>query len=386
MLLPEDTYKLILDSLSGNVDDEQRRKLTSWLNECGENNEAYREICKLWYSGKWGNKVQNISSDAAWNIIVKKRRKQRQLRMLRRGISVAAAIILAIGCFVFYRFDGYQEVVVEVAQAGDIANPMEAKATLILSSGEQVFLGGNTGNAVEEDGVSIKTDSAVLEYSRTGGEKIDAIVYNELIIPKCGEYTLKLSDGSTVFLNSESQLRYPVQFQGKIREVYLSGEAYFKVAKDASKPFIVHTDKTAVEVLGTEFNVMAYGDEVNTEVTLVEGSVNVEVNNTHKILTPGRQIAVNNTTLESVIRNVKLEQYIAWKKGLFAFDAMPLDQLMRGLSRWYNISYTFQNNSMKTLRFTGGFKKSEKIEEIFRMIENVTDVDFTVTGNSVVIN
>lgn len=386
MTLPEDIYKLILDSLSGHIDDVQAQELKIWLNESDENKRAYDEICKLWYSGKWGSKADRILSGSAWNAILERHRKQHNIRIMRRGLSVAAAVVLIIGSVMLFRINGKQEAGPQTAQAC-VSAPMEAKATLVLSTGEQITLGGMSGKAVEEKGgISITTDSAFIEYGKSSGEKLAADVYNELIIPKCGEYTLKLADGSTVFLNSASRLRYPVQFNGKQREVYLSGEAYFEVAKDAKRPFIVHTEKTDVRVLGTEFNVMAYGDEENTEVTLVQGSVNVAVNNASKVLVPGCQMAVNNTTLKSEMRQVNIEQYIAWKKGLFSFDAMPLEQLMRGLSRWYNISYVFRNNDVKTLRFTGGFKKTEKIEEIFRMIEKVTDVDFTYTGNDVVIN
>lgn len=382
-MLSEELYNLILISLAGEAGEEEKLHLREWRKEAAENEEAYREICRLWYSTKWKDKMEGISADKAWRQFMTRRRNQRRMRTIYRITSVAASMILILGSVLFYQWKSRTAEQTIVAHQL-LSTPIEGKATLVLSSGEKVALTGKVEKTMEEKGgVSIKTDSAFVEYTAT--ENLKEEVFNELIVPKCGEYVLKLADGSRVFLNSESTLRFPVHFTGKKREVFLTGEAYFEVVKDAAKPFIVHTDRTAVQVLGTEFNIMAYGDEENTEVTLVEGAVEVAVSKSHERLVPGQQMSVNNTSLQTNVRQVKIDQYIAWKKGLFCFDAMPLEQLLRGLSRWYDISYTFRNADVKKIRFTGGFKKTEGIEEIFRMIENVTEVKFRISGNNIII-
>ena len=187
-------------------------------------------------------------------------------------------------------------------------------------------------------------------------------------------------------MNSESRLRFPVEFIGDKREVYLEGEACFEVAKDMKKPFIVHTTKADVRVLGTVFNISAYSGEINTEVTLVDGKVQVCAGNVEKLLVPDQQFVLNNETSEVVVREVNAQNYIAWTDGLFRFDAMPLGQLMIRLGRWYDITYEFKDVSLQNVRFTGGFRKYDDICHIVGMIGEITNVTFNVDGNKVIID
>ena len=212
------------------------------------------------------------------------------------------------------------------------------------------------------------------------------MTYNELVIPKCGEYRLCLADGSLVIMNSESRLRFPVEFTGDKREVYLEGEACFKVAEDTEKPFIVHTAKADVRVLGTVFNVSAYSGEINTKVTLVNGKVQVNVGSVERLLIPDQQFVLNNETSEIVVQEVDAQNDIAWTNGLFRFDAMPLGQLMIRLGRWYDITYEFKDVSLQNVRFTGGFRKYDDIRHIVGMIGEITNVAFKVDGNKVIID
>lgn len=387
MVLSEELYHLILHFLAGEASEEEKSFLQGWRTESEEHEMAYREIARLWYDIKWKKKASLISGEDAWKQWIQKRNRYYRKKMMYRIVSIAASVAIILGSVWLYRSSRLP--VSDTSSIQIVASPMESKATLTLSNGEKILLTEKMKKVVQEQGgVSIQTDSARLEYRQKNHEdESKEIVYNELTIPKCGEYTLKLADGTQVFMNSASSLRFPVTFNEDTREVYLQGEAYFQVAKNTKQPFIVHTERTAVRVLGTEFNVMAYSDEENTQVTLIEGSVDVSAqNNEHDILKPGEQFSIHNTTLEASVRQVNIEQYIAWKKGLFCFDAMPLEQLMRGLGRWYDISYLFREESLRKLRFTGGFKRTEKIENIFRMIEDVTDVRFHITGNTIVVD
>ena len=187
-------------------------------------------------------------------------------------------------------------------------------------------------------------------------------------------------------MNSESRLRYPVEFSGEQREVYLEGEACFEVAKDTARPFVVHTANASVCVLGTLFNISAYDEEDNTEVTLVNGKVRVNVGDVEKLLAPDEQLVLNNETADVEIRDVESLDYIAWTCGLFRFDAMPLRQLMMKLERWYDISYEFKDEALENIRFTGGFRKYDDIHLIVDMIKEITDVAFKIEGNKVIID
>lgn len=211
-------------------------------------------------------------------------------------------------------------------------------------------------------------------------------MYNELIVPAGGEYRLVLSDGSVVYMNSESRLKYPVKFIEDKRVVKLEGEAYFDVTHDEQHPFIVHTEQLNVKVLGTGFNVMAYKGDARTEVTLVPGKVDVKSKNISEILTPSRQFVMNNDTREYEVRSVNVNTYVDWKNGILNFDAMPLEELGEKVSRWYGVKFFFSKESLKYLKFSGAFKKYNNIDYILDLIEATTDVSFELKGDVVIVN
>lgn len=379
MRLPEDIHEIILARLTGDVAPEQEGRLQSWLDEDERNREEYREFCSSWYSGRWGSKREGVSRSVGWDKVTRLGRRRERRRMLRWG-AVAASLVVVVGLFWLYRS---QTEVVPVA--GNVSVVKEG-VTLVLSTGEELSLENGNKGEIRENGSVIRSDSAYLEYQgHKGGSPAGGMVYNELIVPKCGEYRLRLADGSLVVLNAESRLRYPVNFTGMVREVYLEGEACFEVAKDALKPFVVHTTKTDVRVLGTLFNVCAYANEDCTEVTLVNGAVQVSAGAVRERLMPDQQLTIDHRTLETRVREVEARNYVAWTDGLFRFDAMPLELLMMRLSRWFNISYEFKDDSLKKVRFTGAFRKYDNIDHILKMIGELMEISFQVEGRKVVI-
>lgn len=380
MGLPEDIHEIVLARLAREIKPEQEVLLQQWLKESEQNRREYREFCALWYSARWGNQRDNVNRSVGWERIVQVHRKKNRRRLFTR-IPVAASVILAIGIFGMYwsQENGVSEVKYE-----PIVN--QSEVTLILSSGDEVCVKDMQNNEILEDGVVIRSDSSCLEYRKSEAETSGVMAYNELVVPKCGEYRLRLADGSLVIMNSESRLRFPVEFIGDEREVYLEGEACFEVMKDTEKPFIVHTTKADVRVLGTVFNVSAYSGEINTEVTLVDGKVQVRAGSVEKLLIPDQQFVLNNSTSEIVVREVNAQNYITWTNGLFRFDAMPLGQLMIRLGRWYDITYEFKDASLQNVRFTGGFRKYDDIRHIVGMIGEITHVTFKVDGNKVIID
>ncbi len=371
MKLPEDIYELVLARLAGEKDVVGEEKLRDWLGESERNREAYREFCALWYSCKWGNMREGVNRQEGWEYVLRCRRRNKH-RSIWVRVAVAVVVVFMIG---FVGLDWSEDKNVSAWGNTDIK--------LILSSGEEVNLKTVGKGKIQDEGMLILSDSAYLDYS----EQTENVVgYNELIVPKCGEYRLRLPDGSVVVLNAESRLRFPLNFSGEKREVFLNGEACFEVAKDSLRPFIVHTTKTDVRVLGTLFNVSAYPEEGQTEITLVNGAVQVDAGELQEKLRPDQQLILDNQTLRARVRNVDARTYIAWTDGLFRFDAMSLEQLMLRLSRWFDISYEFKDEALKNVRFTGGFRKYDNINHIIKMIGEITNVSFNIVDNKVIID
>ena len=223
----------------------------------------------------------------------------------------------------------------------------------------------------------------------------EEMLFNTITIPRSGEYKLVLSDGTKVWLNSASKLKYPVAFTGGQRKVFLEGEAYFKVAKnekqpfvaaDTVHPFLVETSGMSVTVLGTGFNVMAYPEEMEAAVTLVHGKVGVQTDHRQQILQPDEQYVYQTTTRRGTVRKVDVSQYVDWKEGILNFDSMPLEELTRRLGRWYDVDFFFVAEELKTLKYSGAFKKYNDIRYVLNIIEEITNVQFVLNERTIVVN
>lgn len=383
--LPQDIYNLMLDRLTGSITDDDAVRLQHWLKASEDHRMLWKEISGLWYCGKiqYHGKMDKTSAQA-WEIICRKHARLRRRRVLVLATSIAASVLLVVGSFLLlFPFSDNRSQVQNIADL--VARQEQQGVTLVLSTGQQVGLGKNV--LYEEPGVSIHSDSSGIIYREQ--DYIlpqDSIGYHELIVPVGGEYQLTLSDSTHVILNADTRLRFPIRFAAGHREIWISGEAYLKVAPNSEKPFIVHTEKTDVRVLGTEFNVTAYRDEPVTEITLVNGLVQVEVDGKQEELKPGYQIKVDHADMQVEKKQVNVYDYVAWKDGLLLFDDISLSQLMIRLGRWYNIHFEYRHDELKLKKFTGGFRRYDGIEEILGMIGNVNDVDFNVENGCVVID
>lgn len=383
--LPQDIYNLMLDRLSGSIGEEDTVRLRLWLAISEEHRKLWKEIAALWYGGKikyYG--YMDMTSAQTWQIICKRHARFRRRCILWLTTTVAASVLLVTGSFLFFFFSSVNKPQVRTI-AELVAGQVQQGVTLVLSTGEQIKLGKEL--LYREEGVDICSDSSGIVYQRQEhAQQQDSIRYNELIVPVGGEYQLVLSDNTRVILNADSRLRYPVYFAAAAREIWISGEAYLQVAPNPEKPFIVHTGKTDIRVLGTEFNVTAYQNEPVTEITLVCGRVRVEVDGKREELNPGYQVRVDHTNMQVENKKVNVYDYVAWKDGLLLFDDISLEQLMARLGRWYNIHFEYRHKELKQKKFTGGFRKYDDIEKILEMIGDVNDVDFKVENGCVVID
>lgn len=195
-----------------------------------------------------------------------------------------------------------------------------------------------------------------------------------------------MPDGTHVWINSDSELSFPTQFDSTRREVFLTGEAYFSVTKDKEKPFIVKVNEDIeIKVLGTQFNVQAYQDENTIETTLCEGSVNVSDGKQKVTLTPSLQAVYSKSTKNLITRKVDTRLYSSWKDGLFVFENKPLEEIMTTLSRWYNIHVFYANQAVKTYHFTGDLERYGDFRKTLGMIEKATSIRFVINGNNIMV-
>ena len=244
-----------------------------------------------------------------------KRQMERKKR-LRVAMWMASAACMTIVCIILLQWKQIEVVLPKTSMIAKQENilPAEMKAILVRADGEQVVLGKEHRNLEEIGNVLIAADSTGLEYNRLKQTTTDSAVFNLLIVPRGGLYLLVLSDGTRVWMNSDSRLKYPVMFSSNKREVILSGEAYFDVVKDKSAPFIVKTESGNIEVLGTEFNIKCYSDEDALVTTLVNGKVKFDDGiNPSVILKPEEQLIFEKENGQSIVRKVNVNHYISWK-------------------------------------------------------------------------
>lgn len=385
MMISDYIEDLIYRVLSGEADAEERKELDIWLHENEEHWRLFHEIEQVWYTARFSVLWKDVYKSDAWKAIEDRRRDIRKKKMLHIGWSVAAAIVV-LSCFSLLLWpDNDAKPAVEMVQKA-IGNPGESKALLVLSSGVSVELDKVADDTIREGNMSILNTKEYIDYSSLKQPEAKKEVYNELIVPTSGEYRLVLSDGTVVYMNSESKLKYPVHFIGDKRVVKLDGEAYFEVAHDKEHPFIVVTEQLDVTVLGTGFNVMAYKGDARTEVTLVNGKVNVNSGQVSKNLIPNQQFVKYNANGGYVVREVDVDKYVTWKNGILNYDAMLLEELSDRLSRWYGVHFFFVKEKLKYLKFTGAFKKNENISHILELMEATMEVTFQMKGNTIIVD
>lgn len=311
---------------------------------------------------------------------------QKSRRMTLRW-SVAASVILLIGLFVGRAIDGVRDMREDQLLAKSVMQPGTSKAILTMADGEKVMLDRERKLDIQlNERMRVASNGQGIVYEENGKGVVKE-EYNKLVTPIGGEYRLTLSDGTKVFLNAASELKYPVEFMGDRRVVDLDGEAYFEVHKDNQRPFVVRTKGAEVCVLGTSFNVNTYGDDGRIYTTLVNGSVRVlsVKNGQEKVLTPGMQGVMNMQTGQLMVREVDVESYVAWREGRFVFRTMTLDLIMQQLQRWYDFEVFYQNLELKDYEFRGVIKRDMDLDKVLSVIKATTNVDFEVKGKVITI-
>lgn len=306
-------------------------------------------------------------------------------------VAVAASIAVLLGTGIFY-FTKTKEQIPQVAEKPQEIAPGGNRGILTLSNGKQIVLADISAKDTiakegEEDEVTIKMGAnGVITYiinPKADASKADANLFNTLSTPTGGQYNIVLADGTKVYLNAVSSIKYPTQFNGDQRIVELDGEAYFEVAKNKNKPFIVKSGDQDIEVLGTHFNVHAYDNESVVKTTLLEGSVAVNYKNQKAILKPGQQSNVSDKFNKITIKQVDTEAAIAWKNGRFKFDNADLKTVMRQIERWYGIKVEYRGD-VSDVRFNGGTFMNKNLSEVLKVLE-LSNIKFKVEGKTIIV-
>jgi transmembrane sensor len=307
--------------------------------------------------------------------------KSKSFPLWKKWSIAAAAVFLIIGGGLFV--SQHPGEIVEIVNSSDIS-PGGNNAVLILANGQRIDLRKVTkGGIVNQPGIKIvkKADGQIVyEISDIGGNSaLDQ--YNTVETPIGGQYLVDLSDGTKVWLNSGSSLRYPTKFVGPYRNVELKGEGYFEVSANKAMPFKVSSSRQTVEVLGTHFNIMAYHDEPVVKTTLLEGVVKVNAGKANVLLQPGQQSKLAGSGIK-VIDDVDLEDVVAWKNGYFKFNE-SLESIMNKISRWYGVEVIYETMPDPVVTYSGKISRSRNISAVLKIIGFNSDVRFKVEGKKV---
>jgi len=312
--------------------------------------------------------------------------ERRRLRLVRRRRlvygSLAAAIVagmIATGVYISLP----EKQTAPVAKVVQQLLPGSDRATLTLADGTVIPLdSAGNGTLAQQGGTQIVNRNGALSYNGDG--QTEKVMYNTVVTPHGGQYQLTLADGSRVWLNAASSVRFPTAFTGEERIIEITGEAYLEVAQQANKPFRVKVQDVQINVLGTSFNVMAYQDEKAIKTTLVDGAVQLTHAGNSSVLKPGLQASLSETDDRFVITPADMDQTLAWKEGKFRFRNTNIRTIMRQLSRWYDIEVTYQGD-VSDVDLTGVISRREEAGKLLTALEATQRVKFVINGNNVTV-
>jgi len=301
----------------------------------------------------------------------------------RRYFRVAASFLLLATAAAIVVTKLKHKPVAYIAQKQDLL-PGGNKATLTLANGSKIDVDSlKNGLFTAQPGAQVTKQGGKLSYDANAASKSTEISYNTLTTPKGGEYQLVLADGTKVWLNAASSLKFPTAFTGSERVVELTGEAYFDVKHNASQPFKVKTARETVQDIGTQFNINSYADENAVATTLVEGSVKIFTGTTQKVIEPGQQYLLKNNGLTEVRNDVDTDEITAWKSGMFQFNNADMKTIMRQIGRWYNVDVEYQGE-VSNATYHGRISRNSKASDVLKILE-LSGMNFKIERSKIIV-
>jgi len=375
------------------------RELMEWRNLSEENRLLFE---KLSHSDSVRNELKQFpdiqaSKKAGWDKVISVIGEEdaailpvigRRIHRTRYFIAASVAGLLVTGVWLYTKYKPVIKSDISPALASNFKNdvaPGGNKAVLTLSDGSNVVLDHADRGTIANQGNArvVKLNDGQLAYNNALNEKPAALVYNTLTTPAAGQFQVALPDGSKVWLNNASSLRYPVAFTGKDREVELKGEAYFEIAPNPHQPFKVKVGETLVDVLGTSFNISAYADESNIKTTLLSGGVRVSSGDAHTVLKPGQQANVNDAGRLKTLDDVDTDGVVAWKNGLFHFEKADIKTVMRMLARWYDVEVMYEGE-VPERQFNGEMERKLNLSQVLGILQK-NQVRFELDGKRITV-
>lgn len=371
--------RLIQLDLVGGLSPEEKGKLENWIDESEEHRLLFCKIKKQLSINEIRNYLQTDVEDA-WKKVREKTFGAPPVRpRIRPKWLKYAAVVLPVLLSITLWYTWKEEMKNKQATVARLS------PVLTLDNGEKYQLD-------PEEQTEIYVNEEVKAYQAGGGLIYDTTArqeenkYNRIEVPRGSEYWIVLPDGTRVWLNAATELKYPVAFHAKERRVYLKGEAYFEVAPDKNRPFYVETEEVKIRVLGTVFDVNTHYTR-GVRTVLVEGAVALEWGDQKEIrMKPGELADFDRTTTEVTLKEVDVTSYISWKEGYFVFEDEPLEEIMHTLSLWYDKEFLFVGKRSRALHFSGHIKRYERIETILSAITDVTGVEFRMNGQIILIH
>ena len=373
---------------------EEREELGKWLDESDENRQLYKSIIRGESIAKRLKLEDEINRTTSFDEVHKEisgklLAGKRQKRYFVLGGSVVAASVVVACMLLIFGLEKQQKESspVMAGQEKVEINPAKGKVMLVLENGKQINLSNSLPDTLHLSSVAMIGEKGKLSYRMTADSLPVEEVIHKIVTTVGGDYQLVLSDGTRVWLNAESEIDYPIEFLGDKREVFLKGEAYFEVAPDPEKPFIVKTTSMQTRVLGTSFNINAYENEPNVYTTLLTGKVEVMLNKRGNaspvVLKPAMQLKLDKESGDFSVEKVRVEEITAWRYGVFMFAEDDIEVVTRMLSRWYDVKFVFDGERKGPHTFSGRMSKDDKLNEILEMLTLTGGPEFKIEGNTV---
>lgn len=384
-MIPKNVEELIIKFLNKSITENEWNELNSWYEQY-ENEQLLYDYLEINYV--IDDLMKEFNTERTKNSLLRKIRKDQRRTFMSNFMKYAAVVVILIstGYFIIDKYSSANPIELVPTIVDSKIDHGTDKAILTLEDGSEVEL----AKGEQFQTKNVNSNGEEIKYDSVGDNKTE-LVYNYLTIPRGGQFRVLLSDGTQVWLNSETQLKYPKNFiKGQTREVELVyGEAYFDVSNslnhDGAKFKVINASQN-IEVLGTEFNIKAYKDETVVFTTLVEGKVAIDVDGKNQILKPSEQSSLNIETSEIDVKLVEVYNEISWKEGIFTFEKMPLKDIAKVLSRWYDIDFVFESKKVKESRFHGSLNRDLKIDEILDAIKNFNKIkDYEINGKTIII-
>ncbi|MFX1706833.1 DUF4974 domain-containing protein [Chitinophaga sp. CC14] len=380
---------LIYRQRSGELDDTEQETLNNWLAASEQNRQLFRELSGQDLEAITRNEADPTNLQASIERVylatgIKPGPARIYINKWRTWRWAAAVLLLAVAGAAGLQLAKEKNKPMAAIHTTDVA-PGSRKATLKLGNGTTIVLDDAQNGVIASQGKTVikKSGNGQLVYDASASVATE-ITYNTITTPNGGEYEVILPDGSHVWLNAASSIRFPAAFTGSTREVEINGEAYLEIVKNAKAPFIVVSGKHSVEVLGTTFNIQSYPKEENITTTLIQGSIRIAAGKYTKVLQPGQQSLVSSNNVNSKIRlatGVNIDEVLAWRNGKFIFDDASLKTVVSQLERWYdvNIDYT----GMEDYRFNGEISRNVSLSKVLKMMELTSNIHYKINDRNI---